>query len=54
MSFYVTETRPYLQGARLTAWELNRAGAEVVIISDNMVAQVMHEGKINKVIVGAD
>jgi len=54
VSFYVTETRPYLQGARLTAWELNRAGAEVVIISDNMVAQVMHEGKISKVIVGAD
>lgn len=53
-SFYVTETRPYLQGSRLTAWELKEAGFSVTVISDNMVAQVMHEGKINKVIVGAD
>ena len=54
ISFYVTETRPYLQGARLTAWELKRAGFPVTVIADNMVAQVMSEGKINKVIVGAD
>jgi methylthioribose-1-phosphate isomerase len=52
--FYATETRPYLQGTRLTAWELKRAGLDVTIIADNMVAQLMHEGKINKVIVGAD
>ncbi|MFH1397784.1 MAG: hypothetical protein ABIH27_04455 [Candidatus Omnitrophota bacterium] len=54
LSFFVTETRPYLQGARLTAWELKRSGFEVIVISDNMAAQVMSEGKINKVIVGAD
>lgn len=54
LKFYVTETRPYLQGARLTAWELKRAGFPVTIIADNMVAQVMREGKISKVIVGAD
>ena len=54
ISFFVTETRPYLQGSRLTAWELQRAGFTVTVISDNMVAQVMSEGKINKVIVGAD
>lgn len=54
ISFFTTETRPYLQGARLTAWELNDAGFSVTIIADNMVAQVMQEGKINKVIVGAD
>ena len=54
ISFFVTETRPYLQGSRLTAWELKQAGFEVTIITDNMVAQVMSEGKINKVIVGAD
>lgn len=54
VSFFVTETRPYLQGSRLTAWELNNAGFEVTVISDNMVAQVMQEKKINKVIVGAD
>lgn len=54
ISFFVTETRPYLQGARLTAWELKRQGIPVTIIADNMVAQVMSEGKIDKVIVGAD
>jgi len=54
ISFFVTETRPYLQGVRLTAWELKRAGFPVTVISDNMVAQVLSEGKINKVIVGAD
>lgn len=54
VTFFVTETRPYLQGSRLTAWELKRAGFEVTVIADNMVAQVLHEGKINKVIVGAD
>jgi methylthioribose-1-phosphate isomerase len=54
VSFFVTETRPYLQGSRLTAWELERAKFEVTVISDNMAAQVMKEGKINKVIVGAD
>jgi len=54
ISFFVTETRPYLQGSRLTAWELKHAGIPVTIIADNMVAQVMSEAKINKVIVGAD
>ena len=54
VSFITTETRPYLQGMRLTAWELHQAGFEVVVICDNMVAQLMHEGRINKVIVGAD
>jgi methylthioribose-1-phosphate isomerase len=54
ISFYVTETRPYLQGSRLTAWELMQAGIDTTIITDNMVAEVMTEGKITKVIVGAD
>jgi methylthioribose-1-phosphate isomerase len=54
ISFFVTETRPYLQGSRLTAWELDRSGYEVVVICDNMVAQVMYEAKVNKVVVGAD
>lgn len=54
ISFFVTETRPYLQGSRLTAWELKQGGFNVTIITDNMVAQVMSEGRINKVIVGAD
>jgi methylthioribose-1-phosphate isomerase len=53
-SFFVTETRPYLQGSRLTAWELKKAGFDVTVIADNMAAQVMYEGKIDKVVVGAD
>lgn len=51
---YSDETRPLLQGARLTAWELQQAGVEVITICDNMAAQVMREGKIDIVIVGAD
>lgn len=54
VSFYVTETRPYLQGSRLTAWELKKAGFKVTVIADNMAAQVMHEKRVNKVVVGAD
>jgi len=54
VSFYVTETRPYFQGLRLTAWELRNSGFDVTVITDNMVAHVMHEGRVNKVIVGAD
>lgn len=54
ISFYVTETRPYLQGSRLTAWELMRAGFDVTIITDNMVAYLLSLGKVTKVIVGAD
>ncbi len=48
------ETRPLLQGARLTAWELARAGIEVLSICDNMAAQVMKEGRVQLVLVGAD
>lgn len=49
-----TETRPYLQGARLTAWELARAGVQVSLIPDCAVAQVMARGEVNAVIVGSD
>jgi len=51
---YVCETRPLLQGARLTCWELLQKGVETILICDNMAAQVMREGKIDCVIVGAD
>jgi methylthioribose-1-phosphate isomerase len=54
ISFFATETRPYMQGSRLTAWELQRGGFEVTLITDNMVASVMSQRKVNKVIVGAD
>lgn len=51
---YVTETRPLLQGARLTSWELMKSKIDVTLISDTMVGKVMGENKIKKVIVGAD
>lgn len=54
IEFYVTETRPYLQGSRLTAWELLWADVAVTIMTDSMVASIMSQGKITKVIVGAD
>jgi len=51
---YADETRPLLQGARLTAWELDQAGVDVTLITDNMAASMMGQGLINMVIVGAD
>ncbi|SIN80925.1 methylthioribose-1-phosphate isomerase [Singulisphaera sp. GP187] len=51
---FADETRPLLQGARLTAWELQRRGVPVTLICDNMAAQVMKEGKVQLVVVGAD
>lgn len=51
---YADETRPLLQGARLTAWELAQAGIPVTVICDNMAAQVMREKRVQVVIVGAD
>jgi methylthioribose-1-phosphate isomerase len=51
---FADETRPLLQGARLTAWELMHAGIDVTLICDNMAAYVMKLGKIQCVIVGAD
>jgi methylthioribose-1-phosphate isomerase len=51
---FADETRPLLQGARLTAWELQQRGIDVSLICDNVAAQVMKEGRIQLVIVGAD
>lgn len=51
---YADETRPLLQGARLTAWELQQQGVDVTVICDSMAAQVMREGKIQAVVTGAD
>lgn len=48
------ETRPYLQGARLTAWELHRDGIDVTLISDNMAGHLMARGEIACAVVGAD
>jgi methylthioribose-1-phosphate isomerase len=51
---FVSETRPLLQGARLTTWELERNGVDVTLICDSMAATLMRNGQISKVITGAD
>ena len=51
---YAAETRPLLQGSRLTAWELTRAGVDITLICDTMVARMMAEGAIDLVLVGTD
>jgi len=51
---YADETRPLLQGARLTCWELMQAGIDVTLICDNMAGQIMKEGRVQMVVVGAD
>jgi methylthioribose-1-phosphate isomerase len=54
VSVFATETRPLLQGARLTTWELMQAGIPVTLITDSMAGYFMNQGKIDCVIVGAD
>jgi len=54
LEVFATETRPYLQGARLTAWELQRDGIPTTLITDNMVGHFMQRGDIHCVVVGAD
>jgi methylthioribose-1-phosphate isomerase len=51
---FADETRPLLQGARLTAWELQEAGVDVTLICDNMASHVMKEGKVQAVLTGCD
>lgn len=51
---YADETRPFLQGARLTVWELQQDGIPVTLITDNMAAYVMKKGLVDMVVVGAD
>src|SRR6185436_8923094 len=54
VAVFADETRPFMQGARLTAWELMRDGIDTTVITDNMSASLMHQGKVNFVVVGAD
>jgi methylthioribose-1-phosphate isomerase len=54
LEVFADETRPFLQGSRLTAWELMKDGIPTTVISDNMAGAMMGQGKINAVIVGAD
>ena len=54
LQVFADETRPFLQGSRLTAWELMKDGIPTTVISDNMAGAMMRLGKINAVVVGAD
>lgn len=54
INVYIDETRPLLQGARLTAWELLQRGVDITLICDNMAGFIMKQGKVDKIIVGAD
>jgi len=52
--FFATETRPYMQGAKLTVWELQQAKARVTLVPDNAIGSLMADGLVNKVIIGSD
>jgi methylthioribose-1-phosphate isomerase len=54
VTVFVDETRPLLQGSRLTAWDLQQEGIPYTLISDNMAAMMMAEGRVTHVVVGAD
>jgi methylthioribose-1-phosphate isomerase len=54
VTVFADETRPFLQGARLTAWELVKDGIETTVITDNMAGALMRQGRVNFVVVGAD
>src|SRR5205085_6705369 len=54
VAVFADETRPYLQGARLTAWELQHDGIDVTLITDNMAGHFFQQGQFDAVIVGAD
>lgn len=54
LQVYADETRPLLQGGRLTSWELARSGIDVTVICDNMAGYLMSQGRVDAVLVGAD
>jgi methylthioribose-1-phosphate isomerase len=54
IKFYATETRPYMQGAKLTVWELTQSKAHVTLVADNAIGSLMAEGLVNKVVIGSD
>src|SRR5262245_24982263 len=54
VAVFADETRPFLQGARLTAWELVRDGIQTTVITDNMSGSLMRQGRVDLVVVGAD
>src|SRR5262249_43697993 len=54
LDVFALETRPFLQGARLTAWELQKDGLPTTLITDNMAGHFLHSGRVGAVVVGAD
>jgi methylthioribose-1-phosphate isomerase len=54
IKFFATETRPYMQGSKLTVWELQQAKSSVTLVADNAVGSLMADGLVNKVIIGSD
>ena len=54
IKFFATETRPYMQGAKLTVWDFQQAHVPVTLVADNAVAALMADGLVNKVIIGSD
>jgi len=54
ISVIANETRPYLQGARLTAWEMVQEGIPVTLVTDNMAGHLMQQGRVDVIVVGAD
>ena len=54
VKFFATETRPYMQGAKLTVWELQKAQVPVTLVADNAVAALMADRLVNRVIIGSD
>jgi len=54
LKFFATETRPYMQGAKLTVWELQGSKAQVTLVADNAIGSLMADKLINKVIIGSD
>jgi methylthioribose-1-phosphate isomerase len=54
VKFFATETRPYFQGAKLTAWELSKVGAQVTLVPDNAVGSLMIQKLVNRVVIGSD
>ncbi len=54
VAVFANETRPFLQGARLTVWELQQDGIPVTLLTDNMAGHVLHSGRVGAVVVGAD
>ncbi|HOD12324.1 MAG TPA: S-methyl-5-thioribose-1-phosphate isomerase [Candidatus Omnitrophota bacterium] len=54
LKVFATETRPYFQGAKLTAWELRAVGVHITLVADNAVATLLSQGKVNAVVIGSD